>query len=232
MTTQRLRSGRHEISLHSLRDGEGPPLLLLHALGGSSLDFAVQDSPWPGPIHALDLAGHGESDWLTGGGYYPELYAADVDVALGEIGSCHVVGVGLGAYVALLVAGARPDAIRGALLVPGRGGDGVQEPDIWEILERSDKALASFETPRDAPHGTDPMVTTLDHDARPLDYAVSFAKRATGLALVAAPAQPGGWWDAVARVPGVTSLERSGDPTSIAAEAFGDAPLPTGTTDG
>ena len=52
---------------------------------------------------------------------------ADVDVALAELGPSTVVGRGLGAYIALLIAGARPQLVRGAVLCDGPGlfGGGV-----------------------------------------------------------------------------------------------------------
>ena len=43
--SQRVKSGRHEVALHRLRAGVGTPLLLIHELEGSSIDFVVDDSP-------------------------------------------------------------------------------------------------------------------------------------------------------------------------------------------
>ena len=42
MRTRRIRAGRHEVALHTLREAPGVPLLLLHALGGSSADWDVR----------------------------------------------------------------------------------------------------------------------------------------------------------------------------------------------
>ncbi len=56
-----------------------------------------------------------------GGGYTAEVLLADVDAALAHLGPCTLVGRGLGAYVALLAAGARATAVRGAILLDGPG---------------------------------------------------------------------------------------------------------------
>ena len=45
----------------------------------------------------------------------------DVDAALAHLGPSTVLGRGLGAYIALLIAGARPDLVRGAVLADGPG---------------------------------------------------------------------------------------------------------------
>ena len=119
-----LRHGWVTLALRRLREGEGQPLLLLHALHGSSADWGTGPETWPGPICALDFAGHGRSGWVRGGVYYPELLAADADAALAELGAAVLVGAGLGAYAALLVAGARPASVPAAVLLPGAGLEG------------------------------------------------------------------------------------------------------------
>ena len=46
---------------------------------------------------------------------------ADVDAALAALEPQTLYGEGLGAYIALLTAGARPDRVRGAILADGPG---------------------------------------------------------------------------------------------------------------
>jgi len=106
-----LINGRTSLHLRQLDEGSGTPLLLLHDLFGSMGDWqshpleeAVGEA-WDGPVWALDFAGHGDSAWRPGGAYYPELFATDANAALEEIGSACVAGIGLGAYVALLIGG-------------------------------------------------------------------------------------------------------------------------------
>ena len=128
------------LALHHLagETDSGRPLLLLHGLGERSPE-TVPDwaASWKGPVHALDFIGHGGSGVPKGGGYSAEVLMADVDVALAEIGPSTVVGRGLGAYIALLIAGARPQLVRGAVLCDGPGlfGGGVG-PDVGDDPHR------------------------------------------------------------------------------------------------
>ena len=223
MSTRRLRAGRIELALRCLSERAGPPLLLLHELFGSSLDWN-DDRAWPGPVYGLDFSGHGASDWVPGGGYYPETFAGEADRALQEIGPAHVVGAGAGAYVALLLAGARPSEVRGALLLPGRGlnGDGPV-PDWNDIVGRTDDVLATCESRDRDDTSTDPMVAMAETDIRPLPYARAYAERAAGLALARlhAPAPP--WWKEIQSLPNVHSLAADRSPLAMAAGAFAPA---------
>src|ERR671919_2352547 len=122
-----VRHNRIELALHRLRDGAdhdggARPLLHLHGLGERS-PAAMPDelTGWPGPVWGLDFTGHGASTVPVGGGYFCELLMADVDAALAHLGEATLYGRGLGAYVALLTAGARPELVRGAILDDGPG---------------------------------------------------------------------------------------------------------------
>ena len=144
---RRIGNARREVALHHLKEGQGLPLLLLPELGEHAADLAAGARDWPGPEYGLDPSGHGAADWLRGGGYTPELVAADADVALAELGRAVLVGHGLGAYAVLLLAGARPEAVPAVILLPGSGLEGGgsepgetnlfvaywkdHEPDVW-----------------------------------------------------------------------------------------------------
>jgi pimeloyl-ACP methyl ester carboxylesterase len=164
-----LTHGRITLALHQLRDGEGRALLHLHSLGLRSPDDVPIDlEPWPGPIYALDFTGHGGSSVPKGGGYTPELLMGDVDAALGELGEATLIGYGLGAYVALLAAAARVDAVRGAILCDGPGLSGGGPAPGTPIVSRVDPA---------APVPPDPFaLAELSKDIRPPDYAVDFVR--------------------------------------------------------
>jgi len=196
----RLRSGRIEVALHTLRDAPGPILLCLHALRGRGADFAELAGAWPGRMLALDFSGHGESDRPRGAAYTPELLAGDADAALAHAGRACLAGVGLGAYVALLVAGARPDRVPAAILLPGAGlegsrtlphtlisGDALLE-EVSELLEAARRRDGS---------GFDPMVRLLDADPRPPDYARAHADRANRLLLAEDGELRPIWWESV-----------------------------------
>ena len=196
-----LHHGRVALELHRVREGEGMPLLLLHALHGSSADWGAAPAAWPGPVHALDFAGHGASGWVRGGVYYPELLSADADAALAELGTAVLVGAGVGAYAALLVAGARPASVPAAVLLPGAGLEGggaepdYDRPEIDEVASEG------------APD-TDPYVRFCESDVRPPDYAASFAQASRRLLLVENGAARPPWWEAAR---GAESVETACD---------------------
>ena len=111
--TVALHHGHVELALHELAGGSGRALLLLHGLGERTPSTRpAWTEQWPGPVYGLDFTGHGESTVTRGGGYTAELWTADADVALSELGDGIVlVGAGVSAYVALLLAGARPQSV-------------------------------------------------------------------------------------------------------------------------
>lgn len=161
------------LALHRLRDGDGRPLLCLHGLGERTPDVVPRHlAGWPGPVWGLDFTGHGESSVPSGGGYTAEVMMADVDHALAHLGEATVIGRGLGAYIALLIAGARPTLVAGAILTdgPGLAGGGPSphspvsvHPAPGTPLDRSPDPYALLELAR---------------DIRPADYAVSYVHQA------------------------------------------------------
>jgi pimeloyl-ACP methyl ester carboxylesterase len=149
---------------------------------------------WPGPVFALDFTGHGASTVPGGGGYTAEVLMGDADAALQMLGSATVVGRGLGAYIALLIAGGRPQQVRGAILCDGSGlVGGGDEPGPLVVRGVPGKTTAP-----------DPFaLVELASDLRPPDYVVRFAELAaqhSGMPQpisVAAKARPD-WLKAVA----------------------------------
>jgi pimeloyl-ACP methyl ester carboxylesterase len=175
--TQLLAHGNVKLALHPLREAPGRALLLLHGLGESSpRTLEPPLASWPGPVFALDFTGHGASTLPVGGGYSAEILVADADIALAHLGEASVLGRGLGAYVALLLSGARPASVRGAILCDGPGlTGGGSEPGPPRTPEH-------FEATGVAP---DPYAQAeLSTDVRPPEYALHFAaiaRRASGL---------------------------------------------------
>jgi pimeloyl-ACP methyl ester carboxylesterase len=162
---------KSRLALHQLRGGAGRPLLLLHGLAERSpTAVPAHLGPWSGPVVALDFTGHGQSTIPQGGGYTSEVLMADVDAALAEIGPATVLGRGLGAYIALLVAGARPDLVRGAILADGPGlvGGGIR-PSSPQVVPLDPDQVSP----------PDPFaLAELSRDVRPPDYAVEFVRMA------------------------------------------------------
>ena len=196
----RIRHNRIELAVHTLREGNGRHLLLLHGLGEQSpTSVPAYAASWAGPVYALDFTGHGASDVPKGGGYSAEILMADADVTLAELGPATVVGRGLGAYVALLLAGARPDLVRGAVLSDG--------PGLWG--GPSGPTSSSVVVLEPAAATPDPYALyEMSRDLRPRDYASLFARLAmehSGLAepiTVTAFIRPP-WLDAVVDEVGV-----------------------------
>jgi len=139
----------------------------------------------------------------VGGGYTAELLMADTDAALQHLGPVTVHGRGLGAYLALLVAGARAELVRGAILADGPGiaggGPGPGSPAI---------ALPAVPTGV-APDGF--ALIELARDVRPPDYASTYARLALQFSGLEAPIAVSAvvrppWLEAVAAEPGVVEL--------------------------
>ena len=171
---------RVRLALHELRAGAGTPLLLLHGLGEATpAAVPAWAARWPGPVQGLDFVGHGASTLPRGGGYTAEVLMADADAALAHLGPCIVLGRGLGGYIALLVAGARPTVVRGAIIAdgPGLAGGGAYP------------ATLNLTVPADAGQGPpDPFaLLELSRDVRPPDYAANFARMAVQLSGLDAP---------------------------------------------
>jgi len=223
--TRRVRHGKVSLALHVLRESSGPALLLLHGLGERSpVAVPGRAAAWPGAVYALDFTGHGESDVPVGGGYSAEILMADADAALAELGRATLLGRGLGAYVALLLAGARPTAVRGALLTDGPGLAGGGGRPATPMLARVAPAG------RGGPDGF--ALVELARDVRPPDYATDFARQALGRSGLACPIVVSAvgrpeWLLAVSRLPGVACLPLAEGLAALAAatgEASGTGP--------
>lgn len=167
---RRLQHHRVDLAVHELQAGSGRPLLLLHGLGECSPAALPHGLVWPGPVLALDFTGHGHSTVPVGGGYSCEVLMADVDAVLADVGPCTLHGRGLGAYVALLTAGARPTLVRGCVLSAGPGLTGGPVGPI---------SASIVTTPHADGRTPDPWaLAELCRDVRPGDYARAFARHA------------------------------------------------------
>lgn len=197
-----VRHNRIELALHELRPSPagGRPLLLLHGLGERTPDEAPAELDWPGPVLGLDFTGHGRSTVPVGGGYSAEILVGDVDAVLAQIGAVTLLARGVGSYISLLIAAARPDLVRGAVLGDGPGlvGGGVHPG--------SPSVPYASTAPPGAP---DPFaMAELSRDPRPPDYAQTFVRfvlEGSDLDLplwVSAVVRPE-WLAAVAAEPGV-----------------------------
>jgi pimeloyl-ACP methyl ester carboxylesterase len=130
--SQEPRPGSFRIAQITLRylewgDAAAPPLVLLH--GGLDNARGWDDIARPlaadWRVLALDLRGHGDSDWSPSGDYTALSYLSDI---LGFLratagGPAAVVGHSMGARLALQLAGAVPEAVRQLVAIEGMGGE-------------------------------------------------------------------------------------------------------------
>jgi pimeloyl-ACP methyl ester carboxylesterase len=126
--TRRFRGRGNGLSLSIVEwTGETPraTCLLLHGFmdAAASFDLVAPKLAEAGlRVVAPDLRGFGESDRVSGGGYYhfPD-YVADVDALMSAEGDLVVVGHSMGGTVATLFAGARPERVTKLAILEGVG---------------------------------------------------------------------------------------------------------------
>jgi pimeloyl-ACP methyl ester carboxylesterase len=140
---------------HTLAGHEGPPVLLLHGLGSSSADWAWQTAALRERyrVVAVDLPGHGRSP-VPGA---PLTVEAMADAVTGVLTAAtgtpaHVVGLSLGACVALRMTLQAPGCVRSLTLVNPFARVRPQGPgDVVRMLTRL-ALLAGAPMPRLAAH--------------------------------------------------------------------------------
>jgi len=159
--------GGLELAADAHGDPSGRPVLLLHgggqtrrAWGGTAAALAERG------FHAvaLDLRGHGESDWAPDGDYTVDAFAADVRaVAVRLGGRPALIGASLGGLAALIAEGeaATPGASAVVLVditprVQPAGVDRIvtfmtSHPDGFATLEEAAEAVAAYVPHRPRP---------------------------------------------------------------------------------
>ena len=100
--------------------GDGPPVLLIHGLGGRSSDWEYQipELARSHRVIAMDVRGHGRSA-KPHGPYSLKQFAADAVMLLRELEAApaHVVGLSMGGMIAFQMAVDSPDAVRSLTIV-------------------------------------------------------------------------------------------------------------------
>jgi 3-oxoadipate enol-lactonase len=110
----------NDLGLYYETSGSGAPLLLLHGLGSSSADWALQAPAFAArwQVVTVDLRGHGRSQ--DGARRYTiAQMAEDVAALLAELElpPAHVVGLSLGGCAAQILAAGHPERVRSLVLV-------------------------------------------------------------------------------------------------------------------
>jgi pimeloyl-ACP methyl ester carboxylesterase len=105
--------------------GSSPPeLVLLHGGAQNAHTWDTVALALGRPLVAVDLPGHGHSDWRADGDYTIENMATDVTVVMRSLapGARFLVGMGLGSPVAVLVTARHPELVDRLALIDSGGG--------------------------------------------------------------------------------------------------------------
>ena len=134
--TERATISLHGHDVYYRRAGEGPVILLVHGMAGSSATWqpVIDDLSEHFTVVAPDLPGHGRSD-KPRGDYSLGAYASVLRDLLGDLdlGQATVVGQSLGGGIAMQFAYQYP-ALCGRLVLVGSGGLGSEVNGLLRAL--------------------------------------------------------------------------------------------------
>lgn len=148
-------SERFELSSGMTLTGEthgaddAPLVLLLHGGGQSRRAWSSMAEKLGEQGYraiALDLRGHGDSDWAENGDYHLDRYVEDLtEIIERNSGRATLVGASLGGLASMALAGSRPDLIDAVVLAditPRQKGGGADT--IRQFLRTSGEGFASL----------------------------------------------------------------------------------------
>lgn len=104
---------------------DAPPLVLVHGMAdhGRSWDRVAPVLAERFHVMALDLRGHGDSDWAPGGGYSVLQHASDLAALVQQqsLAPLTIVAHSLGGSVSLAFAGTYPEKVKQLVAIEGLG---------------------------------------------------------------------------------------------------------------
>lgn len=124
-----------------------PRLVLVHGGAQNAHTWDTVALALGVPLVALDLAGHGHSDWRDDGFYSHDNLAKDVVIAIQQLApNAHaVVGMSLGGLTALAVAHQAPQLVRHLVLVDITPGVNAQKAKAVVDFINGPQSFASFD---------------------------------------------------------------------------------------
>jgi pimeloyl-ACP methyl ester carboxylesterase len=101
------------VSMLAWGDGD-PEVVLVHGGGQNAHTWDTVAMALGRPLVAVDLPGHGHSDWREDGDYWPATTARTVAAVVEQVApdAEAVVGMSLGGLTSIRLAGLRPDLVR------------------------------------------------------------------------------------------------------------------------
>ena len=160
--------------IHALSFGGDPPTTaLIHGVGShawSWLPYATELGEAERAL-AIDLRGHGDSQWAADGDYRTESHASDVEGVLEAAGARDVtlVGASWGGLVGLVLTVRRPDLVGRLVmldLAPSSAKDPDDVPPRPASFDRHEEAVA-FEHGRNPRASADRWELLATHGTRP-----------------------------------------------------------------
>jgi len=155
---------------------DGPPLLFLHGSGQTRQSWGATIARAAARgyrAYAVDLRGHGDSQWATDGDYDMERFVDDTRCCIDQIdGRPAIIGASLGGLVGLRIAGSPPPALAALVLVditPQIDMSGANEviafmgsaPDGFVSLDAAADAVAAYLPHRPRPRTNSGLLRNL-----------------------------------------------------------------------
>ena len=124
-----------------------PEMVLVHGAAQNAHTWDTVALALTRPLVALDLPGHGHSDWRPDHDYSPATNAAAVAVAVAELApaAALVVGMSLGGLTAIRMSAIRPELVRRLALVDITPGTDRAEVEPILAFVSSPEVFASFD---------------------------------------------------------------------------------------
>jgi esterase len=138
------------LRLHYLDFGNGdkPPLICLHGLGGNAYNFEELAAHLQTTYHviAIDVRGRGDSQWGPPDEYNHTSYSSDLAMLIEQLRFPRVtlIGTSMGGAIAMLYAGGYPERVE--RLVLNDIGPEVDPAGIKRITDYTSTAPAQFQT--------------------------------------------------------------------------------------